>query len=127
MTGRDLNLGVAVVAEEFVTFGSRITIAPLLGFDYSEIAALLEQDRFPFVRGRPLVMGAFRVSRETICRLLRSVPELCQNFTVLAVLRDLARQRDDNLLSFRDGRGSDSVPGHHFKTKHLSSNPAARK
>src|SRR5579862_1782969 len=47
---------------------------------------------------------------------MKSVPKVCQRIAKLGVLAELATQRTSNLRVFKAGRGTDSVPGHHFKS-----------
>jgi hypothetical protein len=48
------------------------------------------------------------------------VPDLCQRIADLAHLDDLGERKNNNLRVSNGGRGTDSVPGHHFlRLKHL--------
>jgi hypothetical protein len=45
------------------------------------------------------------------------VPDLCQKIADLDVLADLVRRKNNKLHGINDGRGIDSVPGHHNLSK----------
>jgi hypothetical protein len=67
----------------------------------------------------PPASGTFNfLERRRNQPLSEFVPDLCQRVADLDVLAGLGRRKNNKLGGINDGRGIDSVPGHHI-LKHL--------